>query len=280
MTSSIQAIGCDLHFPHKNWSDERERENYLAIERWALHFRKGCISCAQRMMPAGTQSTGCDLHIPYKEWSNDPLERENYLAIERWALHFRKNCLPKGGPAPEPIPTPGYPGENGEANSAYQWPSSTTGRQVIRWNPSTIALSGQATVHSIDPVTSDYLSFSLPPGQFSGADGLGNIFGMSIDGYVQEPPYDTYDEVYVNRTLTIEATNRSTGVLLRSWSHTYTVHRGWGIPADRMHLETFADTFNPTVWWVLTFYVDFGGIIGTSAYMQQIVGSCLGWVHP
>jgi hypothetical protein len=35
---------CDLHFPHKGWSDDpRESENYAAIERWAFFFRRNCL---------------------------------------------------------------------------------------------------------------------------------------------------------------------------------------------------------------------------------------------
>jgi hypothetical protein len=101
-----QSTPCDLHIPHKDWSDNvHERENYLALERWVYRFRTGCPG-EETVVMIG-QSTPCDLHIPHKDWSGDSRERENYLEMERWAYYFRMNCCAGGmggGGLPESPP--------------------------------------------------------------------------------------------------------------------------------------------------------------------------------
>lgn len=37
---------CDLHIPHKDWSDDpHEAENYREIERWAARLQNECACC-------------------------------------------------------------------------------------------------------------------------------------------------------------------------------------------------------------------------------------------
>ena len=105
--------GCLPHVPHKDWADDRERQNYEAIEQWAVRLHDGWVN--------GTVQPGqvtMPLHLPAKNWSGNRQEFENCLAIERWAEHFQRECLVRA------IPTP--PGEtlHPEARlntSLYTW---------------------------------------------------------------------------------------------------------------------------------------------------------------
>lgn len=68
---------CHLHVPHKLWADDqREQENYLAIERWCRDYlRRYIVHHSTRETP---------LLFPYKDWYETEEEAHNYQIMEQW----------------------------------------------------------------------------------------------------------------------------------------------------------------------------------------------------